>query len=223
MPQYQFYKGWINMEVVTNDGHGTKKNDVRLNWRYILTIIPSIVLIFGAIWWAAGIDKEVQRIPNIEKKIDNLIEKVSENNMEKKQNNANTANQKNYVIGLINEKLTVEKKTSFGLPYFLDYNICETNASSERWNELGGLPYAGQFLKISNSYNKYESWCMNIGQFSDINNPNRLLIVSGNAAKDLKLLASMGTIVGRIELIQGDEWKKDNNKVNLHDKIYGMQ
>ena len=195
------------------------------NWLSILLyIFPLVVVVGGAIWWASGIDKEVRRIPEIEKKIDDLAEKVG-GVFEDRKGTAETIQNvsRNYSIGLINEELARDKQSSFGLPYELDYNICETNVSSDRWNELGGLPYVGQFLKVSNSYNKYESWCMNIGQFSDFNNPNRLLIVAPKVGKDLNLTESIGTIVGRIELISDEEWKKDSSKVMLHDQLYGLK
>jgi len=195
------------------------------NWLSILLyILPLVVVVGGAIWWASGIDKEVHRIAEIEKKIDDLTEKMGDVFANRKGPVETTQIiSKNYSIGLINEKLAKDKQSSFGLPYELDYNICETNVSSDRWNELGGLPYVGQFLKISNSYNKYESWCMNIGQFSDFNNPNRLLIVAPKVGKDLNLTESIGTIVGRIELISDEEWKKDSSKVMLHDEVYGLK
>jgi hypothetical protein len=64
---------------------------------------------------------------------------------------------------------------------------------------------------------------MNIGQFSDINNPNRMIIVSNKVARDLNMNADMGTLVGRIELIPDEEWKRDSGKVILHDQVYGLK
>jgi hypothetical protein len=201
-----------------------EKRQAKISWLSVLLyVLPLVVVVGGAIWWASGIDREVHRIPEIEKKVDDLTARMGE--VANTKGTAETIQivSRNYSIGLINEKLAKDNQSSFGLPYELDYNICETNVSSDRWNELGGLPYVGQFLKISNSYNKYESWCMNIGQFSDFNNPNRLLIVAPKVGKDLNLTESIGTIVGRIELIPDDEWKKDSGKVMLHDQVYGLK
>ena len=197
--------------------------------RLIKAYWPVVVVALGAGIWLGTLSTRVSTIKDSLSSLKNTIE----NNT----NRIDSLFSSNYVpetkikpvnvqsscrIGLIDSKTTTGKKSSFGFSYFLDHAIAEANISSSRWNsDFNRIPYAGDFIEITNSRTGLSTWAMVIGDFRDENNPNRLLIVSETVSKALDFPLGMGVLDAKIRFIQDSEWKRDRLKVELRE-FYGL-
>ena len=205
----------------------------------ILTLIATVAVPFVRDYihavredaaWKTGIEKDIEYIKG---KINESTKRIEELNSWKISVSAKeiqiSGDEKGTslvilgTVGLISEKLAQRGKTSYGVAYFLDYDICEANEAFDEWDKIGGLPYLGQFVEIENRYNGYKTWCMVIGSFNDRGNPNRLLVVSRKVADNLAFKQEQGVLPVEIRVINGSEWKKNKDCVRLHKDIYELK
>ena len=115
--------------------------------------------------------------------------------------------------------VTTESKTSSGLRYYLDYNICELN-EYYNWEKLSKYPYPGIFFKITNNFKNISTWCMSVGMFKDDKNPNRIFIISRKVANELGILEdSLENISVRVSLMEEDEWKSRKECIDLYNLL----
>lgn len=129
-------------------------------------LILLLTFVFGVGYWKAIYDNRLNRI---ERDIEDI----------KRHNNSSDIKG---LIGLINEKLTKKRKSSYGVVYYLKYNICEFNEAYGHWNDI---PRLGQFVEITNMDNQLKTLCMIVGSYSDNINLNRILVVSKTVASNL--------------------------------------
>ncbi len=203
-----------------------KINIKKIILKFVLT--PTIILfLIAGIWgvsrWVKGIEV---RVEDLEEKYENLDSKapkftpipytgesteISESEQEKELSG---------FCGHMNPNIiTTESKTSSGMRYYLDYNICELN-EYYNWEKLSKYPYPGIFFKITNNFKNISTWCMSVGMFKDDKNPNRIFIISRKVANELGILEdSLENISVRVSLMEEDEWKSRKDCIELYNLL----
>ena len=69
------------------------------------------------------------------------------------------------------------KKSSWDLEYFANYNICELNLDFD-WEKYDISIQPMEIFSIRNTDNDKETWCMAIGTFKDENHPNLIMKIN---------------------------------------------
>lgn len=69
------------------------------------------------------------------------------------------------------------KKSSWDLEYFDNYNICELNLDFD-WEKYAISIQPMEIFSICNTDNDKETWCMAIGTFKDENHPNLIMKIN---------------------------------------------
>ena len=69
------------------------------------------------------------------------------------------------------------KKSSWDLEYFANYNICELNLDFD-WEKYDISIQPMEIFSICNTDNDKETWCMAIGTFKDENHPNLIMKIN---------------------------------------------
>lgn len=115
--------------------------------------------------------------------------------------------------------ITTESKTSYGMRYYLNYNICELN-ENYNWDKLGKHPDPGIFYKLTRDFKEMSTWCMSVGTFKDDENLNRIFIISRKVANDLGIPEdSLSNITVKVSLMEEDEWKSRKDCIDLYNLL----
>lgn len=191
-------------------------------------IISLLSVLAVGIWqissWVGNVGRSIERIEVLGEKYEDFNVRISK--LEKESyigEFIEISEQKKEILGFcghMNPSLITEKsKSSWGLTYNLNYNICELNEYSD-WEKIDRYPYPGLFFKITNDFNNISTWCMAVGTFKDIENPNRILIVSRKAANELGIPeGSLLNISVRISLIEEKEWRSRKECIELYNLL----
>ena len=81
------------------------------------------------------------------------------------------------IVSLMNPKQYENKKSSWGLEYLWDQNICELNLAFN-WEKYDIQISPVEYFFIINTINSKKTWCLAIGTFVDEIHPNMLMRVS---------------------------------------------
>lgn len=193
-------------------------------------IVPAVVIFLAAgIWNTSRLVENIRiNIIDLKEKCKDLDDRVSKlepvyyTNTDESTEISESEQEKELLgfCGHMNPKLiTTESKTSSGMRYYLDYNICELN-EYYNWEKLGEYPYPGIFFKITNNFKNISTWCVSVGMFKDDKNPNRIFIISRKVANELGIIEdSLENISVRVSLMEEDEWKSRKECIDLYNLL----
>lgn len=99
----------------------------------------------------------------------------------------------------------IDKESSLGVKYFTDLHICEINTFYGGWDKINLMPFLGCFFEIKNSAGQYKTWVMVMGSFTDLNHPERAMLVSPIVSELLVPKKKSIKISGQIRLMTKDE------------------
>jgi len=182
-----------------SDGDGAKppKNLNKLFW-FFGTVVLTVLTTFGVSLFEDTITKTREdavvqtKVNNHHADIEELKKEVSELRKEIYQTKQNKTQKDNSstrdrlessdgimpgYIGSIGFIESSEIVSSFGVPYYIDSHICETNSQYDGWAEIDFLPSLGTFFEITSASN-LKTWVMVIGSFDDAKHTKRAMIVS---------------------------------------------
>lgn len=101
----------------------------------------------------------------------------------------------------MNPKQYENKKSSWGLEYLWDQNICELNLAFN-WGKYDIQIYPVEYFFIRNTINNKTIWGLAIGTFVDEVHPNILMRVSQKIAQHLEYSEEVGFIPVKIESVE---------------------
>jgi prepilin-type N-terminal cleavage/methylation domain-containing protein len=104
------------------------------------------------------------------------------------------------VVIPMNPKQYENKKSSWGLEYLWDQNICELNLAFN-WEKYDIQIYPVKYFFIRNTINNKTTWSLAIGTFVDEVHPNMLMKVSQKIAQDLECSEEVEFIPVKIESV----------------------
>lgn len=200
-----------------------------INKTVVKYITNSAIILFliAGIWGVSRWVKDIEvRIEDLEEKYEDLDSTAPKFSLipyidePTKISESEEENELSGSCGHMNPNLiTTKSKTSSGLRYYLDYNICELNEYFN-WDKLDKYPYPGIFFKITNNFKNISTWCMSVGMFKDNKNPNRIFIISRKVASELGILEnSLENISVRVSLMEEDEWKSRKECIDLYNLL----
>jgi len=96
------------------------------------------------------------------------------------------------------------KKSSWDLEYFANYNICELNLDFD-WEKYDISIQPMEIFSICNTDNDKETWCMAIGTFKDENHPNLIMKVNKKVSRLLDSDEETTFIPAKIKVIRDFE------------------
>ena len=194
-------------------------------------IVPAVVIcIVGVIWNTSRLIENIRiNIENLKEKYKDLDDRISKFEPAyyypdtDESTEISESEQEKELLGFCGHMnpnlITTESKTSSGMRYYLDYNICELN-EYYNWEKLGKYPYPGIFFKITNDFKNISTWCVSVGMFKDDKNPNRIFIISRKVANELGILEdSLENISVRVSLMEEDEWKSRKDCIDLYNLL----
>ena len=197
--------------------------------RFLVT--PTIVIfLLGILWYSARwVENIGMNIKDLKEKYEDLdvrisqFEPVSYTDSDESTEISESEQEKEIMgsCGHMNpDIITTESRTSYGMRYYLDYNICELN-ENYNWEKLGKFPDPGIFYKVTSDFKKMSTWCMSVGTFKkDDANLNRIFIISRKVANELGILEdSLENISVRVSLMEEDEWKSRKECIDLYNLL----
>lgn len=93
-----------------------------------------------------------------------------------------------------------DKKSSWNLEYFDNYNICELNLDFD-WEKYDISIQPMEIFLICNTDNDKETWCMAIGTFKDENHPNLIMKINKKVSRLLDYDEETTFIPAKIKVI----------------------
>ncbi len=104
------------------------------------------------------------------------------------------------IVSPMNPKQYENKKSSWGLEYLWDQNICELNLAFN-WEKYDIQISPVEYFFIINTINSKKTWCLAIGTFVDEIHPNMLMKVSQKIAQSLEYSEEVEFIPVKIESV----------------------
>ena len=197
----------------------------------ILLVASTLIISIGVgIWQASRWVKSFEvSIEDLEKKHEDLDFEISKFKPvyypdKDKSTEISESEQEKEIIGSCGHMnpdiITTESRTSYGMRYYLDCNICELN-ENYNWEKLGKYPDPGIFYKVTTDFKKMSTWCMSVGTFEkDDANLNRIFIISRKVANELGILEdSWKNITVRVSVMEEDEWKSRKECIELYNLL----
>lgn len=195
--------------------------------RFLVT--PAIVIfLLGVLWYSAKwVENIGMNIKDLKEKYEDLdvrisqFEPVSDTDSDESIEISGKEKEITGSCGHMNpDIITTESRTSYGMRYCLDCNICELN-ENYNWEKLGKHPDPGIFYKVTSDFKKMSTWCMSVGTFKrDDANPNRIFIISRKVANELGILGdSWKNITIRVSVMEEDEWKSRKDCIDLYNLL----
>lgn len=186
-----------------------------------------IIFLLGTLWYSARwVENIGMNIKDLKEKYEDLDVRISKfepvYNTDTDESTEISEQEKEISgsCGHMNPNLiTTESKTSYGMRYYLDYNICELN-ENYNWDKLGKHPDPGIFYKVTRDFKKMSTWCMSVGTFKDDENLNRIFIISRKVANELGIPEdSLSNITIRVSLMEENEWKSRKDCIDLYNLL----
>lgn len=191
-------------------------------------VMPAVIIFIAVgIWqtsrWVKNIEISIEDLKEKYKNLDVRISKFDPISYRDTDESTEISEQEKEILGFCGHMnpniITAKSKTSWGIRYYLNHNICELN-EYYNWEKLGKYPCPGIFFKITNDFNNMSTWCISVGTFKDDKNPNRILIVSRKVANELGIpeVSFLNTSV-RISLLKEHEWKSRRDCIDLYNLL----
>jgi hypothetical protein len=210
----------IEYEIKKKNESTPLKRKIRLNGKKLLKSAAVLITIFTFGYMTGFNRQEIinknyhieKRVQDIDDRLDSAIERIQPKQLDREEEDKDYNKEIIGFCGHMNPLIIDEQsKSSWGLNYYLNYNICEVNESYD-WEKLGQYPSPGMFFKITNDFSDLSSWCMVIGTFNDIENKNRIIVISRKVSNEIGVLPdSFMNIPIRLSIMDDNEWRSKGN------------